>query len=83
MNLETNRQYRAVQYCSDDDKLNEILYEGDSYKEAHFQCLQYDGDWWPEFYHIVERSLDSGQTWEHYLADELINGRPAWTYDNL
>lgn len=81
--LEPNREYRTVQYRDDDDTLNRILYEGTSYKEAHFQCLQYDGDYWPEFYHVVERSLNGGNTWERYDADEWINGRPAWTYENL
>lgn len=81
--LEPTRQYRAVQYCSETDQINEIIYEGMSYKEAHLQTLQYDSDWWPEYYHVVERSLDGGQTWQQYNADEWINGRPAWTYDNL
>ncbi len=81
--LEPNRMYRAVQYRDDNDALEEILYEGNRWKEAHFQCLQYDGDWWPEFYHIVERSLDGGNTWKPYSADEFINGRPAWTYEDL
>ena len=78
-----SKQYRAVQYRSNDDSLSEILYEGERYKDAHFQCLQYDGDYWPEYYHVVERSLDGGQTWTFYNANEWINGRPAWTYDDL
>lgn len=81
--LESNRQYRAVQYKADDDSLNEILYTGTTYKNAHLCCLEHDGDFWPEYYHVVERSLDGGLTWDRYDADEWINGRPAWTYDNL
>lgn len=76
-------QYRAVQYVSEDDTLNEILYEGDRYKDAHMVALQYDGDFWPEYYHVVERTFDNGTTWERYNASEYINGRPAWTYENL
>jgi hypothetical protein len=81
--LNPNRIYRAVQYRSNDDSLEEILYQGNRYKDAHFCCLQHDGDFWPKFYHIVERSLDDGATWEVYSADEMINGRPAWTYNDL
>jgi hypothetical protein len=77
------KQYRTVQYRSDNDELEEVVHEGNRWKEAHFQCLQYDGDYWPEFYHVVERSLDGGATWQIYDADEMINGRPAWTYDDL
>lgn len=81
--LEPNRQYRAVQYRSDTHELVEIIHEGDRYKWAHFATREYDGDFWPEYYHVVERSIDGGKTWHQYMADEWINGRPAWTYDDL
>lgn len=81
--LDPNRKYRAVQRRSDNDAMERILYEGNRWKEAHVQCLAYDGDFWPEYYHVVERSLDGGITWDEYDADEWINGRPAWTYDDL
>jgi hypothetical protein len=70
--------YRTVQYRDSDDGVEQILYEGSSYQEAHFQALQYDGDFYPEFYHVVERSHDQGTSWDGYSASEIINGRPAW-----
>jgi len=81
--FEPNRMYRAVQYRDDDDSLERILYQGNLWKDAQFQCLQYDGDFWPEFYHVTERSLDGGHTWHRYDANEVIDGRPAWTYKDL
>ncbi len=77
------KQYRAVQYRDSDNGVEQLIYEGTVYKDAHFQCLQYDGDYWPEFYHVVERSLDGGITWHTYNADEWIDGRPAWTIEGL
>lgn len=52
--------------------------------DAHYLTKEWDSLYdYPTQEYWVERSLDGGATWEMYMADEMIGGRPAWTHDDL
>lgn len=77
-----NRIYRTAKYDASDGTLSELTYEGTLYSEAHYSALQQDYDW-PTYCTVVEYSEDGGMTWVQYMAEEFIDGRPAWTYPDL
>jgi hypothetical protein len=49
------------------------------YTGAHMSAKYYDDDY-PQKQACVQCSLDEGQTWVDYDADETINGAPAWVH---
>ena len=76
-NTQTTELFRVAVLDGNTGALLETTEPTEFYTGAHLSSHDWN-DEYPQKHAFVERSLDGGDTWKKYDADEFIGSLPAW-----